>query len=208
MKKLLVLLLCLSLTGLPACGALSRNYLYTPSVVKRGTTTEGAIAISDAHILSFADDVKLSWQKRTQIARGIEMGAEGAEAGLGALSGLASVLSFVFPVMGVVSIVSSLISKLVGVVGTPAREGAYLDGIKLIDDAVAEYYVSQNQGDNMIPGDKRTAPGNTLLQKVNNAINKVEAVLSGRVPVETPLAVSSLPASLKGIYTIDPVSKK
>lgn len=210
MKNFLVFLLCLSLTGLPGCAALERNYLYTPSVVQRGLTNEKGIAISDANILAFADDVKLAWQKRAQIARGIEQGAAGAEAGLGAFSGIASVFSFVFPVMGVVSIVSSLINKLVGVVGPDTREGAYLDGIKLIDDATAEYYVSQSPGDNLVPGDKRTEAGVKLLQKINIAIYKVESVISGRVPAETPVAAAP-PAGgalQAGTYSIAPAPAK
>lgn len=206
-NKGLALTLIVSLLALPGCAAVNRNYLYMPSVVQRGITNEKGIVVSDANILNFADDVKLAWQKRMQIAKGIEKGAEGAEVGLGALSGIASVLSFVFPVMGVISIVSSLINKLVGVVGPDTREGAYLDGIKLIDDATAEYYVSQ--ADSIVSAEKRTAGGVKLLQKINAAIYKVESVISGRVPIETALV--SAPAqsgdALGGIYSIAPVSK-
>ena len=202
-KRFLVLILCLSLIGLPAC---ARNYLYQPSVIKRSMTAEGVIAISDTHILSFADDVKLAWQKRTQVARGIELAAEGAETGLGALSMLSTIMSIAFPVVGLVSMMSGFISKLVGSINPDAREGAYLDGIKLIDDAVSEYFAASSTagGDTKISIDKRTRAGEVLFQKVNNAIYKVEAVLSGRVPGETPIATPQSAASLKGVYSIEP----
>ena len=37
MKKLMVLILCLSLAGLPSCSTVAKNYLYQPSVIQRGT---------------------------------------------------------------------------------------------------------------------------------------------------------------------------
>ena len=202
-KRFLALFLCLWLVGLPAC---ARNYLYQPSVIKRGMTPEGIISITDTHILSYADDVKLAWQKRTQVARGIELAAEGAEAGLGALSTLSTIVSFAFPVIGLVSMVSSYIGKLIGAINPDAREGAYLDGIKLIDDAVSEYFAASSSagGDTKISNDKRTRAGEVLFNKVNNAVYKVEAVLSGRVPGETPIATPQSAASLKGIYSIEP----
>lgn len=205
--KILALLLCFSLAGLPAC---ARNYLYQPSVIKRSMTAEGIIAISDAHILSFADDVKLAWQKRTQVARGIELAAEGAEAGLGALGALSTIVSIAFPVIGLVSMVSGYIGKLIGAINPDAREGAYLDGINLIDNAVSEYFAASSTaiGDTKISNDKRTKAGEILYNRVNAAIYKVEAVLSGRVPAETPLAVSPPPTSLKGLYSIDPAPAK
>ena len=208
LKKMpIVFVLCLSLIGLPAC---SRNYLYQPSVIKRATTAEGLMVISDVHILSFADDVKIAWQKRTQAARGIELAAEGAEAGLGALSVLSTIISIAFPIVGLVSMVSSFISKIVGSIDPDAREGAYLDGIKLIDDAVAEYLAALPKVDDSPKMDKRTRAGEVLLNKVNNAVYKVEAVLSGRVPADTPIA--SPPAQPKevlgGIYSITPVPGK
>ena len=204
-KRFLVLILCLSLIGLPAC---ARNYLYQPSVIKRSMTAEGVIAILDTHILSFADDVKLAWQKRTQVARGIELAAEGAETGLGALSMLSTIMSIAFPVVGLVSMMSGFISKLVGSINPDAREGAYLDGIKLIDDAVSEYFAASSSagGGTKIFNDERTRAGEVLFQKVNNAIYKVEAVLSGRVPGETPIATPQSAASLKGVYSIEPTN--
>lgn len=202
-KRLLVLLLCLSLAGLPAC---ARNYLYQPSIIQRGLTTDGGLAITDMHILSFADDVKLAWQKRTQVARGIGLASENAGPFLGALSGLVDILGLVFPVMTIANTVSGLFGKLVGSINPDLREGAYLDGIKLIDDGTAQYFADlpKDVDNTKIAGDKRTKPGELLLNKVNIAIYKVEAVLSGRVPTDTPAAVGT--SSLKGIYSVEPAT--
>lgn len=184
MKKLLVLILCLSLTG---CSAFSKNYLYTPTplalATQRALTAGSTVPImADIDVAVFADNVKQAWHKRQQISQGIGISSDMAEAGLGALPVIGQILGFVVsatPIGAIVSVASSLIGKLVGAINPSQREGAYTDGIKIISDGEAEYYAAAKTG----AGDKTlTVEGSVLLKKVNEAIYKVESVLAGHVP--------------------------
>ena len=186
-KQLLVLLLCLSLAGLPACAGYSSRY--GPSLFELASaraipvTTDGKlvqpkIVISDQDIMTRAESVQRVWEKRDQRVRGLGIGTALSQVGLGFLPTVLGLFLDITPIGPIINAASTLLGKFIEVINPDERVQAYADGIKMLVDAKNEYLDKQRDD---IAQDKVTDAGRVLAKKTDYAIIVVENTLSGKV---------------------------
>ena len=187
MKRLLVLVLCLSLLGLPACAGQSR---YGPSLFELaseravmtktpdGTVTQPKLVISDRDVMTRTSTVEGIWEKRDQRARGLGIGTPLAQIGLGFLPSIISLFVDVTPLGAIISGASALLGKFIEVINPDQRIEAYADGRKMLMDARNEYLEKQKED---IPQDRLTDAGRVLARRTDCAIGVVDNTISGKV---------------------------
>ena len=180
MKKLLIFILCLSLTGLPACG----QYLYGPTMIQRWTNEGGDILPNDKGVVNRADEINRAWEKRALVSGATGLFGDAAEAGAPIVSTIMTALGVIPGVGMIISGALTLLGKLINTINTDERKATYAEGGMRISEAMNVYLAARQNvpdGKAAVPSDKLTPEGLTLFKKVNDAINDVNLSLAGRI---------------------------